>query len=101
MAIATTYQSYICDLKWHPLYYYFSGSEVVSTLWHCACLEYLHQTPHHTVTNNNGPLRATVDGDARRERRYESTATAISVDDLNHSDYLQQYQHSTPMQPGR
>lgn len=48
------------------------------------------------------PLRATVDGDARRNRRHSSDESAGggSVTELDRSRYLQQYQRTTPMQPG-
>lgn len=48
-------------------------------------------------------LRATVDGDARRSRRHSTDESAVatqSVQDMDHSEYLQGYQSSTPMQPG-
>ena len=39
-----------------------------------------------------------MDGDARRSRRYSSDE---SMTELDTSDYLGEYQQSTPMQPGR
>ena len=47
---------------------------------------------------------ATVDGDARRSRRYssdESTVGGGSVTELDRTEYLTGYQQSTPMQPGK
>lgn len=48
-------------------------------------------------------MRATVDGNARRQRRHssdDSAAAAESVSDIDTAGYLQEYQQSTPMQPG-
>lgn len=43
-----------------------------------------------------------MDGDARRSRRYSSDESGGgSVTELDTSDYLGEYQQSTPMQPGR
>jgi hypothetical protein len=50
------------------------------------------------------PLRATVDGDARRPLRKASTEKAAergSVMELDRTKYLDSYQQSTPMQPGQ
>ncbi len=49
-------------------------------------------------------MRATVDGDAKRGRRYSSDESAVaqqSITDLDQSDYLQGYGTSAPMKPGR
>ena len=45
-------------------------------------------------------LRATVDGDARRGRRHSSDEVITTGTEMDHSEYLQGYQSSTPMQPG-
>ena len=50
-----------------------------------------------------GGLRATVDGDAKRNRRHSSDESAGggSVTEIDPSRYLGSYKHSTPMQPGQ
>ena len=60
-------------------------------------------TPHQTSLQRHAPMRATVDGDARRNRRHSSDESVGggSVTELDHSEYLRRYQQSTPMQPGR
>lgn len=60
-------------------------------------------TPHQTTLQRHTPMRATVDGDARRNRRHSSDESVGggSVTELDHSEYLRRYQQSTPMQPGR
>ncbi len=46
-------------------------------------------------------VRATVDGNARRSRRYSSDESAAAQqDDSEMETYLDQYQQSTPMRPG-
>ena len=42
-----------------------------------------------------------MDGNARRSRRYSSDESGGSVTELDPSEYLDNYQQSTPMQPGR
>jgi len=62
----------------------------------------------HTQTTGREKLpsnmRATVDGNARRSRRYssdESAANDQSLTELDQSDYLKGYQTSAAMKPGR
>lgn len=45
-------------------------------------------------------MRATVDGNARRSRRYSSDESAAQQDDSEIETYLDKYQQSTPMRPG-
>lgn len=64
-----------------------------------------HSQPHPPGERGEVPfnLRATVDGDARRGRRYSSDESAVgdqSVTEMDQTEYLKGYQSSTPMQPG-
>ena len=60
------------------------------------------QMSSRKATPVGNPLRATVDGDARRLRRRSSDESpgGGSVTELDPSNYLGAYQKSTPMQPG-
>ena len=49
--------------------------------------------------SKGGPVRATVDGNARRQRRYSSDESAAAESATEMENYLDQYQQS-PMQPG-
>lgn len=50
-------------------------------------------------TQRKTNVRATVDGNARRARRYSSDESA-APQDSEMETYLDQYQQSTPMRPG-
>jgi len=47
-----------------------------------------------------GPVRATVDGNARRQRRYSSDESAAPESANEMESYLEQYQQTAPMRPG-
>lgn len=48
------------------------------------------------VTESSEPVRATVDGNVRGRHSLDTTL----ITTLDHNEYLEQYSHSTPMQPG-
>ena len=52
-------------------------------------------------SSKKGGLRATVDGDAKRNRRHSSDESGGSVTELDTSRYLRSYQQASPMQPGK
>ena len=69
---------------------------------HDCIVQYDGDVEQSSLKRGEQRLRATVDGDAKRNRRHSSDESAGggSVTELDTSKYLRSYQQSTPMQPG-